>query len=98
MTKDERELARKLNEFDKVELHWWKSINGHTYYKVKVDGRALCAVKVSTVERMEKRVGLVDGRHALKSLNVSQLKANLLDWQNKFDERLQKRTINPKQK
>jgi hypothetical protein len=88
MTKDERELARKLNEFDEVELHWWRSLNGKTYYKVKSNGRALMAVKMSTVQRMEQRVGLVTGKHALKSLNVSQLKANLFDWQIKKDSKL----------
>lgn len=98
MTKDERELARKLNEFDAVELHWWKSLNGKTYYKVKFNGRALMAVKMSTVQRMEKRVGLVSGKHALKSLNVAKLKANLFDWQTNLDKRLQKKTVNPKMK
>lgn len=90
MTKDERELARKLSEFDSVELHWWKSLNGKTYYKVKVNGRALMAVKCSTVDRMERRLGLVDGKHALKTLNVAQLKANLHDWQVKQDAKLKK--------
>jgi hypothetical protein len=92
MTKDERELARKLNAYDAVQLHHYKSVNGKEYYKVKHDGKPLNLVKKSTVERMERRVGLVDGKHALKTLNVAQLKANLLDWQTKFDERMQKRT------
>lgn len=97
MTKDERKLAKDLNDYDSVELHKYSSVNGHSYYKVKVSGRALNLVKCSTVERMEQRIDLVKGEHSLKILNVSQLKANLLDWQIRQDE-LKDKKLNPKPK
>lgn len=87
MTKDERALAKTLAAYDKVELHKHNSLNGHNYWKVKVDGRALNCIKISTVERMEQRVGLITGTYSLKYLNVSQLKANLFDWETRKENR-----------
>lgn len=85
MTKDERSLAKQLMPYQSVELHKYKSVNGHIYYKVKADGKALNLVKRTTVDRMDLRGNLITGNHPLRTLNVTQLKANLLDWQAKQD-------------
>lgn len=85
MTAAERKLANDLKNYDTVELHKYQSVNGHHYYKCKKDGRPLLLVRCSVFDRMERRVGLITGKNSLYTLNVEQLKANLLDWQTKQD-------------
>lgn len=83
MTKAERALAQQLQSFETVSLEKYRSVNGKEYFKAKYNGTPLMLIPKSVFYKMERREGLISGQHSLYQLNVTQLRANLLDWQSK---------------